>query len=341
MNLSLTEFRDFYREHLLLFLWRQWSALGAAGYGETKDNWVIDPEALLLFTCFIGRYEARLFDEVLDWLDTNGSFINVQRLKRIMQQEPFAGKSALSAIAAIMSQRHKFLKWKGLARQTKAPDILENLFFLRNSQPMENFGQQEPTFQKYGFSRGKIEFRGHTQPVRVVNNTGFLFKLRALFGISARCEILVYLLTHKSAHPSLIAKEIYYSQKTVQDTLVEMAQSGLIRIRPIGKEKHYWLKSQEWLNFLMHQGKPLLWVKWPPLLSAFEQIWIKLNKKEFLNLEPLVQSSELRALMRTIRPKIEGSGFAEALSDDKPYLGENYTPVFLSDIRRLLDTIKI
>ena len=56
------------------------------------DAWVIDPEALLLLTCTMGRHEPRLFDEVLDWLRENGRFINVMRLKRILRTENFAGE---------------------------------------------------------------------------------------------------------------------------------------------------------------------------------------------------------------------------------------------------------
>ena len=80
---SLKEFKNSYIELLLTFLWRQWSALGVAGYADTQDRWSIDLEALLIFTCSIGRYDPRLFDEVLDWIDKNGDLINVQRLKKI------------------------------------------------------------------------------------------------------------------------------------------------------------------------------------------------------------------------------------------------------------------
>jgi len=336
MEQLLKNFRDKYLEQLLSFTWRQWSALGVAGYGETKDNWVIDPEALLLFTCNIGRYEPRMFDEVLDWLNTNGEVINIQRLNRIIRCEQFSGVYVLSTIADFMSQHDKSLKWKRLSH-SRVQESTENLFYLKDGSPIEQFGKPEKIFIKHGFTRGRIELRKHTQPVRIIYNTGFLFKLRALFGINARCEIILYLLTHESAHPSRIAREIYYSQKRVQDTLIQMTQSGLIRVRPVGKEKHYWLNSKEWFRFLKHEGKPLQWINWPLLLSAIEQVWIKLNDRIFLELEPLMQSSELRVLMKTIRHNLETAGFARALSDDTLYLGEEYLSVFLSDIEKIIE----
>ena len=87
MNQPLKTFKQEYQNLLLNFLWRQWSALGVAGQAGGEDVRIIDPEALLLFTCTLGRHEPRLFDEVLDWLRENGRFINVMRLKRILQSD--------------------------------------------------------------------------------------------------------------------------------------------------------------------------------------------------------------------------------------------------------------
>src|SRR5450759_709981 len=102
MNQSLRIFKDEFQSLLLNFLWRQWSALGVAGQASGEDVWIIDPEALLLLTCTMGRHEPRLFDEVLDWLGENGRFINIMRLKRILSTEKFAGERTLAAVAACL-----------------------------------------------------------------------------------------------------------------------------------------------------------------------------------------------------------------------------------------------
>ena len=44
------------------------------------------PGAMLLFTLEMGRYEPRLFDEVLDWLVINGRWIDLQRLRGILHE---------------------------------------------------------------------------------------------------------------------------------------------------------------------------------------------------------------------------------------------------------------
>ena len=115
MEKSLKEFKISYLESVLSFLWKQWSAIGASGYAEGDDAWYIDPEALLIFSCSLARYDARLFDEMLNWLDINGGYINIQRLKNIAAAENFTGTKVLAAMAKVMSKRQKFLKWKGIA----------------------------------------------------------------------------------------------------------------------------------------------------------------------------------------------------------------------------------
>src|SRR5208337_2570647 len=86
MNMLQNDFRDIFFDNLLGFLWRQWSTLGVLGEAGTKDPWVIDPEALLVLTLGIARYEPRLFDEVMDWLVTNGQWVDIQRLRGILRK---------------------------------------------------------------------------------------------------------------------------------------------------------------------------------------------------------------------------------------------------------------
>lgn len=335
MNPSLTEFREEFQELLLTFLWRQWSALGVAGHEQRPDQWVIDPEALLLVTCTLGRRDPRLFDEVLDWIKTNGTFINILRLKRILRTEQFSGERVLAAVAGLMSSGTDILKWKSLAESVQHGKNSETLFFSKNGRPLPLLGKKDPHFARYGYERGPIRSRDRSQRFRAIEQTNLMLQLRALFGISVRCEIVLYLLTHEAAHPSGIAREAYYFGRTVQNTLADMTHSGVIHLRMIGREKHYWLKPDCWAP-LLNRNEPFpKWITWPPFFSALERIWLKLNDPKLMKADPLLQSSVVRHLMIEVRPLIERAGFDKALSDDRQYIGEAYLPVFLSDLRRL------
>jgi len=336
MNQPLKTFKQEYQNLLLNFLWRQWSALGVAGQGGGEDAWIIDPEALLLLTCSLGRHEPRLFDEVLDWMRENGRFINVMRLKRILQMEKFAGERVLTAVAGVLAKGTETTKWKMLANSLDPSAAREIFFFTTDGKPQPVLGEPEPHFARCGYQRGALRLRGYSQKFRPSQPTNLTLQLRALFGINVRCESALYLLTHEAAHPSQIARETYCFERAVQGTLVDMSQSGVVGLRSQGREKHYWLKPEHWAALLNRSQVFPYWVTWPPLFSALERIWLKVNDPRLEALDPLLQSSELRQLMAELRPSIERARFDKKLSDNREYLGEKYLPVFLADVIKLL-----
>jgi len=96
--MSQKDFRYLFLDNILNFLWRQWSALGVLGEARTGDPWLYDPEPMLLFTLEMGRYEPRLFDEVMDWLVVNGKWIDMQRLRGILREK---GESTRNLVGAV------------------------------------------------------------------------------------------------------------------------------------------------------------------------------------------------------------------------------------------------
>jgi len=337
MNPSLKQFKEEYQTRLLDLLWRQWSALGVAGQTQDTNDDILDPEALLLVTCTVGRSDPRLFDEMLDWLQVNGWLINVMRLKRIVRTEKFAGEPVLAAIAGWLAKGTEAPKWKLLAASAPPPATAEPLFFSEDGQAIPALGDPEPNFARYGLQRGPLRLRGYSQVFRPAEPATLALQLRALLGINVRCEIIIHLLTHDAAHPSQIAREAYYFERAVQGTLADMSRSGVVQLRAASRQKHYWIKPDQWLQLLNRAGQSApKWIVWPPLFSALEQIWLRLRDPELHNLESLLQASEVRQLMATVRPALERAGFDRTLSDDRQHLGESYLHVFMSDVRQLL-----
>ena len=123
MEISLTSFKIQFREALLAFLWRQWSALGVSGHTHTNDDWLIDPEALLLFSTVVARHDARLFDEILDWLQLNADSVNLQRLTRLQKDHALGDSSIIVAIANQLTCAKSHPKWRPLATRGARPDI--------------------------------------------------------------------------------------------------------------------------------------------------------------------------------------------------------------------------
>src|SRR4030066_1477491 len=109
--MSQKDFRDLFLDNIFNFLWRQWSTLGVLGEARTEDPWVIDPEPMLLFTLEIGRYEPRLFDEVLDWLVVNGKWIDLQRVRGILRERDETITNLMGAVAIFLTEKSDERKW--------------------------------------------------------------------------------------------------------------------------------------------------------------------------------------------------------------------------------------
>ena len=70
--MSVNKFKQELLNAILELLWKQWTLLGVAGQINAHDNFVLDPEALLIFSAHFAKFDQRLYDLVIDWLQCNG-----------------------------------------------------------------------------------------------------------------------------------------------------------------------------------------------------------------------------------------------------------------------------
>ncbi|MDD5459354.1 MAG: winged helix-turn-helix domain-containing protein [Phycisphaerae bacterium] len=319
MNDWLIQSKDKFQDKIFDFLWRQWSILGVAGTAKPGDNRIIDPEALLLFSLSVCRYEPRLFDEIIDWLFQNGNFINVQRLQQIQLKYDFNCGPQLSAIAEILAEKASYrLKWSGLAKKYYQKDK-EALFFDKegNALPCPTDKNSNPEFLSHGLKRGQINLRGYSQAFDLQSPACLLLRLRALLGINARAEILCLLASGKEIHPSEAARITGYYQKTIQTTLVEMAQSGVILTRTSKKEKFYRLKAGVLDELLKPESESAQWINWAPLLRMVEILWKRLYELSGQEIDSLLLSSELKKLMLSVCQYCSDATIGEIMIDEK------------------------
>ncbi len=312
MATSLKQFRDAYLDLLLHFLWREWTSIGVAGQEQAPVRHVVDPEALLLFTCSLGRYDQRLFDEVLDWLRTNGRFLNVQRMRNIVRHEAFDGGHVLAAVADWLSQHEHPMKWRLLARTQSPQQRQESLFFLFDGRPMPGSRDHDPVFKTHGLLRNPVMPRNLSQPFSPDALQCLLLKLRALFGVNTRCDVLAYLAMNRSGHPREIARETYYSQKAIHEVMTELAASGFVQSVKLGRKRVFRITAT---------GQPLItggtasgpWANWPILLSAADVVWRNVEALAAANLNPLVESSEITLIMRPILQRLTQTSWAPSM----------------------------
>jgi len=323
------------RQSLLDLLWRQWAALGVAGSAPAEAEWCVDIEALLLVTASQGRADSRLFDEVLDWLWSNGQWVNVQRLRNIHKRIGLGDRRVLAAIADWLSQRSTLSKWKPLAvASAPANAAAEPLFRLKDGRPQPVFGEADPVFRRHGFVRGSIKRRKLSQQPNPRPAPALLWKLRALFGVQARCDILLCLLTRGAGYPADLTRATFYFPRTVEEALKEMAASGLVHMAQPGKKARYWLTPNDW-QFLRTWSKPVgfpRWVDWPRLFTVQDRLLGVLGNAE---LSPLLLSSELRRVFDELRPVLADGGIESAFTASRAHTGTDFTGAILDDLRRL------
>ena len=336
MGTSLNEFRSELLDQLLDFLWNQWSALGVSGYSASAERRVVDPEPLLLLSLTVCRYDARLFDEILDWLQVNGAFLNVQRLKGIEKQADFQSKAQLAAVSELLGKKSLYaLKWRGLASSHVA-GALEPLFFMKDGSPLPVPPDHSPEFSAHGLLRAPVRLRGNSRPFPTQGTATLLLRLRALLGVNSRCELLCLLGAADEIHPSDISRQTGYFPRTTQTALAEMSRSGVVEVRSSNREKRYWLQPGILDHLLRPDGVPTPWQNWTPLFRALELLWLGVNDSTRQDLDPLLLSSELRRLARELRPLLGEAGLGMRFRDDSAYRGEGYTEIFFQDVREIL-----
>ena len=336
METSLTSFKERFHELLLSFLWRQWSALGVAGHAVTGDPWMIDPEALLLFSTVAARRDARLFDEIFDWLHVNGSWINLQRLAHLQKQREIGDASILTAIADHLAAESAHLKWRTVARRTPRPPATRAAKPLFPGVPV--LGETDDKFLRMGWQRGPVKFRGLSQGPRPDQPATFLLKLRAIFGRQSRAEVIAWLLAHESGHPAEMARQIGYFPRSVQLVLNELALSGHVHAVRSAREKHFAVRHEEW-RFLItwKTEKPddfPRWVPWRPIFRVLRGLYDLLDRPELETMSVYLQAIEIKRVFGAIA-QLE-AGLPSHFIHTQDRSGAEYIEAALSELKELL-----
>jgi len=343
MPTSLTKFKAEFGQSLLQFLWRQWSALGVSGYAESSDPWCIDPEALLLFSTVIARKDPRLFDEIFDWLNQNASWLSLQRITRIQKDFALGDPQVLAAIAEHLCQQSEHRKWgslcnKGFTQKSNPTQALaepEPLF-----PELPKFGKTDPIFEAWGLLRGPVEHRGLSTPPRCNQPTTFLFKLRSLFGRQARAEVMAWLLANPSGHPAEIARQTGYFARSVQIVLNELELSGHIQSKRVGREKHFFLKHQEW-DFLQRKPNQMAsipkfpeWILWPEIFATLQGFAQFMDDPKLDKMSDSMQAIQIKKTLQALDAKQTSP--RSPLMPDTQASGQEFLDATLEQLTQLL-----
>jgi hypothetical protein len=335
--MSLKSFREEYTERIHALLWRQWTRLGVAGPDAPESGCILDPEALLLFTFEVGRSEPRLYDEVLEWLSHYERLVNIQRLRNLMSQDSAFDLSLAGAPARWLCTLNKTSKWRDLAKVpvTRSPVP----FFTADVRRTRSLaGSADPLYMKYGWSRPPIRLRDLSSPMLLQAPPALILRLRCLFGLNARAEIVAYLLAQSSAHPTEMARELAYSQPSLFQLCREMAGSSLIFAQSRGRERRYRLDRDRWEAFLdLSEDARPLWGHWPSTFRLLILLWRHVQDEALAAASEYMAASSTRLLYETLRPLADAATLDLAMDRRGSLNGALWLDAFREGLLRALD----
>ena len=340
--MSLTRFKSRYLDTILDILWKQWASIGVAGqYGTGRGRLIVDPEALLLFSGTMARYDQRLFDEMLDWLVVNNRFINIQRLKTLLKNEGFQSGRVISAVAGFLANEKSGLKWKSLAGENHGQDSLDSMFFMNSGQDLPVPGEIDPIFSRYGLRRNPIVLRGMSEPFPGRGIPSLLLQIRSILGIGARSEILLYMLLNNETTISRISEQTYYAWRSVQDVLFEWGHTPMIDFPAYRRGRTYRLHRDSWSDLLgIADAHALRWVCWPALYRSLEIIWKVLNDESVLDSGRLEQAAELKHVHDfELKNRLFQAGLSSGSGRLEDIGGKAFIDVWIQSIDHILQGI--
>lgn len=307
MDTLLNNCRERTRSAILELLWRQWCALGVAGSAPAASaERLIDLDALVLATSSLGRRDPRLFDEALDWLSWYGFLVNQQRVKNLRKQVGLGDEQVLAAMAEWLWKEAGQPRWKLFVSKEPA-NTSEKMKALFVEQEGVSARQPDPVFGRHGLERNRFEARGMSRKPDPGHPANLMPMLRALMGVSARVEILLYLGgTTGSAHATEVAHATGYSPRTLQIQLQEMLLSGQVLGPPEsldddapvrrGVNRAYGL-NDDLREFLSPSAVFPDWTPWASLFRITECVLELFPSVGNTATPPLVLSSGLREVV--------------------------------------------
>lgn len=257
---------------LLDLLWRQWHELGApaARQKSAATRSIIDPEALVLCSLALADREPRLADALVSWCATNSAHLSVQRLNNLARGYPMGVPAQLPGLAHVMVKAGQDFRWRSLAGPGTPPtDLL----------------QRAPK---------------QSAVVPLDRPSAFLLRMRAIFGLGLRADVVAFLLRKRDpqdySDAGEIARALGYNRTAVKRALDVLGAAGALSVTEgadpgyaIGWSRTYNLLSQE-IDQLPHwkyANQTFLWV-----------IALLDNRKELLTGPEFLRDLALGRLLR-------------------------------------------
>jgi hypothetical protein len=193
-------------EQALAMAWGVWAELGVSGWTRTHGNWAVDPEPLILFTAWLGDEDPRLRDETSDWCIQNWRLVSKTRLKNLLRRQPEIVQQRFGEYAATVAT-HAGITWPGMTKPRTYAVTGRSIL-----PPLE---------------RPSLAW----------------LRVRVIFGLGARAEILRVLLSREDSALSVarLADLTGYTKRNVAEECEMLRRGSVLSVRPTGNRFYYQL----------------------------------------------------------------------------------------------------
>jgi DNA-binding transcriptional regulator GbsR (MarR family) len=338
--MSISELRDRARGVLLEFAWTQWVQLGVSGQRSRSDRWAMDPEALILFTTEVARRDPRLFDETLDWLVRNERLLSLQRLRNLTARFPIDGR-LVEALVAWAGQAAPSSRWR-TAKPGRGSGERNDAALLFAPDVLSFVPDPDPVFASYGYLRPRVEPSGKSDEPDVRAPVNLAFRLRLLFGVGSRAEVMRILLTtaEGTLDAARIADEAGFAKRNVSEVLSALVETAVVKARWSRNERLFLVYRDSWATLLELGPKATsmpTFVSWVHVLPPLIEVLRWLERESENGDSDYLKSSRARDVMERIGPDLEVTGLAPPAAGSLP--GASYLPAFTQIVESLLQAI--
>ena len=269
-------FKDEVLELALELAWSLWAELGVSGWTRRHSSQAIDLEPLILHTSWLGQFDKRLRDESIDWCVTNSRFVSAVLLKNLLRRSSDVVQASFADYGATV-KAHVRAPWPGEGE-------VWNLRLSRKSAVAD-------------LSRPSL----------------IQLRLRAMFGVSARAEVLKLLISEpgRGWTAADLSHLSGYGKPNVTAALEMLSLAGLVKQERVGNAFRFILMRQVELLALLG-ALPGSFPNWTAMLSVVEAM-VKFAAAK-VPPRPAVRAVEVGALLR----HVEGWLMAMGLMDTVP-----------------------
>lgn len=298
-------------------VWAQWSALGAGTLQKgSPTSAIVDPEALLLFSLYLIPKEKRLRDLTRWWAEVGSKLLSVQRTKTLAKEFPTAAKERL----------HEYSYWAMEAGDRRWKKYAEKPDDASGREPK---GPEEPELR---------------------SSVSLLLRLRAGFGVSAKADVLAFLLgtSEQAVTAKKAVRATGYSRATISGALEDLSRAGFIR-KSDGRPAEYRAPAEPWTALLFQSerfdpesgrseeeadgptSKGPKWRYWGQLFPflARAREWVR----EAESLSEYMASTHARDLFEEFRWALEANRIQ--VPPPTGYKGGDYLDGFLEGVKRI------